>query len=85
MEYASVVWDPYQCDIDKLENIHRAAARFCKNDYRHSSSVTAMIKDLEWDSLASRCKRARLCTMYKITDNIIHVNKDKYLRPTRET
>ena len=48
MEYASVVWDPYhQCDIDKLENIQRAAARFCKNDYRHTSSVTAMIKDLE--------------------------------------
>ena len=23
--------------------------------------------------------------MYKITHNIIHVNKDKYLRPTRET
>ena len=64
MEYASVVWDPYhQCDIDKLENIQRAAARFCKNDYRHTSSVTAMIKDLEWDSLASHRKRARLCTM----------------------
>ena len=37
------------------------------------------------DSLASRRKKAGLYTMYKITHNIIHVNKDKYLRPTRET
>ena len=86
MKYASVVGDPYhQYGIDKLENIQRAAARFCKNDYRHTSSVTAMIKDLEWDSLASRRKRARLCTMYEITHNIIHLNKDKSLRPTRKT
>ena len=78
MEYASVVWDPYHhCDFDKLENIQKAAAWFCKNDYRHTSSVTTMIKDLEWDSLASRRKRARLCTLYKITHNIIHLNSDK--------
>ena len=55
-----------------------------KIDY-YTSSVTAMIKDLEWDSLASRRKRVRLCIMYKITHNITHVIKDKYLRPTRET
>ena len=37
MEYASAVWDRYhQCDIDKLENIQRAAV--CKNEYRHTSS-----------------------------------------------
>jgi hypothetical protein len=51
MEYASVVWDPHhQCDIDKLENVQRAAARFCKGDYRYTSSVTSLLKDLEWES-----------------------------------
>ena len=31
MEYASVVWDPhYQCDIDKLRNVQRAAALYVK-------------------------------------------------------
>ena len=39
-----------------------------------------MIKDL-----TSHYKKAWLCTMYKITHNIIHVNKYMYLRPTRET
>ena len=67
MEYASVVWDPHhQCDIDKLENVQRAAARFYKGDYRYMSSVTSVLKDLEWESLASHRKQARLCSMYKL-------------------
>ena len=66
LEYASVVWDPhYLCDVNDLENIQRAAARFCKGHYKYSSSVTSMIKDLDWEPLASRHKQARLCTMYK--------------------
>ena len=34
-----------------------------------------MIKDLEWESLASRRKQARLCTMYKISNDIIQQQK----------
>ena len=70
----SIVWDPhYLCDVNKLESIQWADARFCKGDYKYSSSVTAsMIKDLEWEPLASRRKQARLCTMYKISNDIIH-------------
>ena len=41
----------------------RAAARFFKGDYKYSSSVTSMIKDLKWEPLASRRKQARLCIM----------------------
>ena len=86
MEYASVVWDPYNlCDVNKVENIQRAAARFCKGDYKYSSSLTSMIKYLEWDSLASRRKQACLCTRYKISNDIIHVNKSNYLTPATET
>ena len=44
-----------------------------------------MIKDLEWEPLASRRKQSRLCTMYKISNDIIHVNKSKYLTPATET
>ena len=54
-------WDPhYLCDVNKLENILRAAARFCKGHYKYSSGVTSMIKDLEWEPLASRRKQASL-------------------------
>ena len=44
-----------------------------------------MIKDLEWEPLASRHKQARLCTMYKISNDIIHVSKSKFLTPATET
>ena len=49
LEYASVlVLDPhYLCDLNKLENIQKPAARFCKGDYKYSSSVTSMIKGPE--------------------------------------
>ena len=32
----------------------RHAVRFVKNDYRQVSSVTAMLKELNWDTLESR-------------------------------
>ena len=64
LAYASVlVWDlGYLCDVNKLENIQRAAAHFCR-DYKYSSIVTCMIKGLEWGPLASRCKQALLCKL----------------------
>ena len=74
LEYASVlVQDPhYLCDVNKLENIQRPAPRFCKGDYKYSSSVTSVIKGLEWEPLASRRKQVHLCKMYKISNGIIH-------------
>ena len=44
-----------------------------------------MIRDLEWEPLASRRKEARLRTMYKITSIIIHVSKSKYFKLAKET
>ena len=87
LEYASVVWSlHYLCDVNKLENIQRAAARFCKGHYKYSSSVTSMIKDLEWAGTPGLSPQtSRLCTVYKISNDIIHVNKSKYLTPATET
>ena len=62
-----------------------AAARLCKGDYKYSSSVTSTIKDLELEPLASPRKlKPRLCTMYEISNDIIHVNKSRYLTPATE-
>ena len=40
-----------------------------------------MVKEMEKESLASRRKKARLCTMYKISNDIVHINKSKNLTP----
>ena len=55
MEYACTVWSPYtRKNIQGLEAVQRRAAHFVKNDYRFTSSVTAMLQDLEWPTLEER-------------------------------
>lgn len=47
VEYASTVWDPpTNSSINKVEAVHRYAARFCHSDYRRTSSVTSMLQNL---------------------------------------
>ena len=55
LEYASSVWDPFQNkNILAIEMIQRRAARWVKSDYNWTSSVTAMLHDLQW-SMLSHC------------------------------
>ena len=56
VEYASVAWSPHTAkDISAIESIQRRAARFVFNDYsRNSSVVSAMLADLNWQSLEER-------------------------------
>ncbi|KXJ28647.1 RNA-directed DNA polymerase from mobile element jockey [Exaiptasia diaphana] len=64
LEYATAVWDPYrQEQIDAIEAVQRRAARFIKNDYNRSSSVTEMLKCLDLDQLQDR---RPLCLFYFI-------------------
>ena len=61
LEYSSAVWDPFrQKDIDKLEKIQRAAARFVTQNYRQTASVTSLIQNLGWTDLKTRRKNSRL-------------------------
>jgi len=67
LEYALRIWDPYlQRDIDSLERIQRKAARFTTRDFRQRSSVTAMMRNLQWEPLAERRTKARVILMYLI-------------------
>ena len=52
MEYASCVWDPHtQRNINKLEMVQQIVARFVKGGNSRTCSVTAMLADLEWNTL----------------------------------
>ena len=74
LEYASVVWDPYvETQIHALEMVQRRAARFVTRRYRNTSSVTEMLTDLNWPTLESRRKRARLCFLRKILHRTVSV------------
>ena len=49
LEYTSTVWYSYTTtDVNKVEAVQRRAARWATRDYGYTSSVTAMLKDLNW-------------------------------------
>ena len=85
LEYASEVWDPYSKNQkDRLEMVQRRAARFCSADFKHRSSVTAMLQKLKWESLEQRRKKDRLTMMYKITHGLVGINSADYFTPSKD-
>jgi hypothetical protein len=61
MEYACTTWDPYQQNNrHSLEMVERRAARYARNRYHNTSSVTEMLHQLQWTSLEARRRQARL-------------------------
>ena len=87
LEYACTVWDPYtQQDIKQIEAVQRRAARYVLNRNHATSSVGAMLEQLGWPTLQQRRKQSRLQMMYKITNDLVAIKKDSYMKPiTRQT
>ncbi|XP_072182159.1 uncharacterized protein [Diadema setosum] len=82
LEYCSTVWNPHHTTtINQVEAIQRRAARFVQNVYQRTESVTAMLQKMHWATLQSRREAAIKIMMYKITNNLIAINKDTYLKP----
>ena len=76
------VWKPHQRSlINKLEMVHRRAARFVTNRYHNTSSVTDMLTSLEWLSLENRRQHLQLSMFFKIIHHLVDINKEDYLTP----
>ena len=61
LEYSPTVWDPYTTgSIKKTESVQRRMAWFTLGQYRHTSSVNAMLTHLNWEPLASKQHAASL-------------------------
>lgn len=74
-EYASVAWSPHTAkDVSAIESIQRRAARFVFNDYSRYSSVSAMLADLNWQSLEERRIINDLTMFYKINFNFVNIS-----------
>ena len=75
LEYASTVWDPHQSNlIHKLEMVQRRAARYIKNDYHRTSSITAMLQDLQLTPLELRRRHFPLTMLYKALHEVKRVD-----------
>ena len=82
--YASCVWDPYtRCNIYKLEMVQWRAARFEKGDFSRTSSVTAMLADLQWNTLQQRRMQCKTMMLYRIVYQLIATPTISFMIPGR--
>jgi len=66
VEYASTVWDPHtRRNINKLEEVQRHSARYVTSNHDYISSISAMVRDLDWPTLQQRRHHSRLTMLYK--------------------
>ena len=80
LEYASTVWSPHTAtDIQKVEAVQRRAAKWVYRDYSYTSSISAMMKDLNWRPLDQRRIDSRLIMLYKVTYDLVAIPAFQYL------
>ena len=83
MEYSSAIWDPYTCDlIYQIEAVQRRAVRFVTNNYDRRASVTNMIKNTNWATVAQRRKIARLSIFQKAHQSYLSIPIEHCYGPT---
>ena len=65
LEYCNSIWHPWQEKLTyKVDRVQRAAARYFLNDYDFTSSVTEMLKVLNWQTLENRGIQNSLILLY---------------------
>ena len=91
-EYCSTVWDP-KCItnpkdgnkpshrlVDQLEMVQRRAARWVTGRYHNTSSVSEMLRSLDWRSLEQRRVNSRLSMLFKIRHHLVAIDEESYVR-----
>ena len=92
LEYCNTVWDP-KCiknpkEGDKtnhrlvyqIEMVQRRAARWVTGRYHNTSSVSDMLRSLDWRSLEQRRVDSRLTILYKIRNHLVAIDENSYLQ-----
>jgi len=75
LEYSQTVCDPHTSGaVAKIESVQKRPAWYTLNRYHRTSSVNAMIAELNWQTLADRCRVARLLMFYKIHYHLIAID-----------
>ena len=84
LEYASTVWDnPVKRNVNKIETVQRSAARLACRDHKPTSSVTAMLQKLQWDSLQERRAHSRVIMLFRIRNSLVAIPASSYLQPVK--
>ena len=71
LEYACEIWDPYLAkDCQMIESIQKFASRVCLKQWSRNTRYQDMLEFLNMPSLATRRRQRKLCTLYKIVNNL---------------
>ena len=74
VEYASTIWSPHQKNLtQQIEKVQRRAARYVTGNFNPRASVSAMLTQLEWETLEQRRLKARVTMCYKIIHSIVAI------------
>ena len=80
VEYAATAWNPHTQNIfNKIEMVQRRSARYVTGDYNRTSSVSAMLGQLQRQSLASRRLQNRLVMLYRIRYDLVDIDWQQHL------
>ena len=67
LEYAAAAWAPHmRSNVQRLDSVQRRAGRFAIGDWRRTSSMTAMLSTLGWETLEERRAWMRVVMLYNI-------------------
>ena len=86
VEYASTVWDAHtRRNINKLEQVQRHSARYVTGNHDYTSSISAMVHDLEWPTLEQRRHHSCLTMLYKICNCLVDTDFTPHLTLTQSS
>ena len=82
LDYSASVWTPYTIKyLNKLEAIQKRAAQFIVSDFRRTSSISEILKSLQWKSIEIQHKELRLLMLYKIIHGLVVLPLPDYVIP----
>ena len=78
LEYTIPIWNPpSQTEINRIEKVHRTAARWACRRWRNQSHVGEMLDELQWPELQERRQQASLTFFYKLHNNLVTIDKNR--------
>ena len=63
-----------------FEKVQRRAARYVVGDFQKTSSVTGILKELNWETLEESRIKSRIRTLHKIITNQLAIDGQKFFK-----
>ena len=84
LEYASSSWNPHaDCNVNRLEQVQKNAARFVCNNFKTCANTSKLVKSLGWKILEQRRLLNQSVLFFQFHNNLPNCNIHRKSRSTR--